>query len=148
MSSSTLSHKPDLQLAPATLDDIREISDVWYTCFPDPFVRKMFPLKPSVQQWWDDANSSDMQHKPSAQYLKVTDLAADDGKGKLVGYAKWFVPVGNEQPELENRFPPWAEESDQNLCDRFFGHLVTERRKHMGDRQHYCEFSPPVHLAI
>ena len=121
---TTLNHKPNLKLDFATPADAREISDVWYECFPDEFIRKMFPHTPSVQQWWDDANTSDILNRPAANYLKVTDLAANDGKGKIVGYAKWFVPVEGQKPELENRFPLWAEESDKDLCDRFFGHLV------------------------
>jgi hypothetical protein len=135
---TTLKHKAILQLDFATPADAREISDVWYECFPEPGIRKMFPKTPSVQQWWDDANTSDMLNRSAAKYLKVTDLVANDGKGKIVGYAKWFVPVENQKPELENRFPPWAEESDKDLCSRFFGHLVVERRKLLGERQHYC----------
>jgi hypothetical protein len=57
---TTLNHKPNLKLAFTTPVDAREISDVWYECFSDEFIRKMFPHTPSVQQWWDDANTSDM----------------------------------------------------------------------------------------
>ena len=135
-----LNHTPNLKLDFATPDDAREISDIWYECFPDEFIRKMFPRTPAVQQWWDDANTSDMLSRPSAKYLKVTDLATNEGKGKIVGYAKWFVPVENQKPELENRFPPWPRESDKDLADRFFGHLVKERRKYLEERQHYCEY--------
>lgn len=142
------SHEPNLEIDFANPADAREISDVWYECFPDPFIRKMFPQIPSVQQWWDDANIFDMINRPAAKYLKVTDLAANDGKGKIVGYAKWFVPVEGQRPELENRFPPWAEGSGKDLCSRFFGHLVLERRKLLGDRQHYCELSLPLLINL
>jgi hypothetical protein len=138
-SSSTLTHEPDLRLDFATPADAREMNEIWYQCFPEDFCMRMFPNVQPVQQWWDDANTSDMLNKPAAKYLKVTDLAANGGKGRIVGYAKWFIPVEGQKPELENRYPPWPEESDKDLCDRFFGPMVQERRKYMGDRQHYCQ---------
>ncbi|KAG0646333.1 hypothetical protein D0Z07_8090 [Hyphodiscus hymeniophilus] len=134
---TSFSHEPELKLDFATPNDARDISDIWYECFPEKFLKKMFPQIPAVQQWWDDANTFDMLNRPAAKYLKVTDLAANDGKGKIVGYAKWFVPVDGQKPDFESRFPPWAQDSNKELCERFFGHLMLERRKSLEERQHY-----------
>lgn len=133
-----ISHTPDLQLSLATASDVRAISDVWYACFPDPALRKMFPHTPGVQQWWDDANLSDMLHKPEAQYLIVKDVSPE-GKDRVAGYAKWFVPIGGQRLVVADRFPPWSEESDRRLCDVMFGFEGTERKRLMGDRQYYCQ---------
>ncbi len=80
-----------------------------------------------------------MANKPSAKYLIVKDHSPE-GNGKVVGYAKWFVPVGEERLVPEERFPSWGKESDKALCDVFFGQLRKERKELMGDKQYYCEF--------
>lgn len=133
-----ISHRPNLKLELATESDIRAISDVWYACFPDPALRKMFPHTPTVQQWWDDANRSDMLHKPEAQYIVVRDVAPE-GRDRVVGYAKWFVPVGEQRLVVEERFPPWSVESDRRLCEVMFGFEGAERKRLMRERQYYCE---------
>ena len=138
--ASPLSHNPKLELAKATLSDIPEITALWYTCFSSPFMDKMFPPTPPVYSWWNAANSEDLLNKPSQVYLKVSDVSAE-GKGKIVGYAKWGLWNGGEERMLEDRFPPWAEESDKALCDKFFNALADERRRNLGDapRGHFCK---------
>jgi hypothetical protein len=141
-----LSHKPDLRLERVSIQDLSEITVLWYTCFSSPFMDKMFPPCPSLYAWWTAANSDDILNKPSQVYLKVSDVSPE-GKGKIVGYAKWGVWQGGEKRMLEDRFPPWAEESDKELCDRFMGALAVERRRLLGDppRGHYCKcFLVPI----
>jgi hypothetical protein len=134
--ASPLSHNPKLEVAEASLSDIHEITALWYTCFSSPFMDKMFPPTPSVYSWWNAANSDDLLNKPSQVYLKVSDVSAE-GKGKIVGYAKWGLWNGGEKRMLEDRFPPWASESDKALCDKFFDALAEERRRNP-PRGHLC----------
>ncbi|CZR52652.1 uncharacterized protein PAC_02529 [Phialocephala subalpina] len=125
-----ITHTPSLQLHLATPTDLPEITIVWYTCFPEPFIRRMFPDTPSLHSWWHAANSFDMANKPAAKFLIVRDHSKE-GKGRIVGYAKWFVPIGDERLKPEDRFPKWSEESDGELCDVFFGQVGEERRELM-----------------
>ena len=133
----SITHEPRLKLELATPADLPAIRAVWYECFPDPILMKMFPNTPSVHKWWDDANSFDMANKASAKYLVVKDHS-EEGNGKVVGYAKWSVPVGEERLKPEERFPAWPVEGDWGLLDRFFGNLAKERKEFMSDRQYYC----------
>lgn len=132
-----ITHTPSLKLYIATPTDLPEITSVWYTCFPEPFLRRMFPDTPSLHSWWITANTFDMENKPSAKFLVVKDHS-EEGNGKIVGYAKWFIPIGEERLVPEERFPPWSEESDGVLCDIFFGQLGKERKELMGEKQYYC----------
>ncbi|KAF8854532.1 hypothetical protein BDZ45DRAFT_40459 [Acephala macrosclerotiorum] len=131
-----ISHTPSLKLHLTTPSEIPEIISVWYTCFPEPFVRRMFPNTHSLHSWWHAANSFDMANKPSAKFLIVKDHSRE-GKERIVGYAKWFIPVGEERLVPEERFPAWSEESDGVLCDDFIGQLGKERKELMGERQYY-----------
>lgn len=92
-----------------------------------------------MRQWWINANLYDMGNKSFFKYLLVRDYSPE-GKGKVVGYAKWHVPVGEERLKIEDRFPLWIEEEDVRLCGVFFGGLGEERRALMGNEQYYCGF--------
>ncbi|TVY40079.1 hypothetical protein LOCC1_G004448 [Lachnellula occidentalis] len=127
-----LTHTPQLILSLATLADIPPITALWYTCFSNPLWDKLFPTTPALYAWWNAANSDDLLHKASQVYLKVTDESAE-GKGKIVGYAKWGFWEGGEERMLEDRLPGWAAESDAGLCDVFFGALARERRRVLGE---------------
>ncbi len=141
MSSSQpprITHTPNLQLSLATPEDIEEIRNIWYACFPEPFVRKMFPEVPSVRRWWDDHNLDDMLNKPGTRYLIVKDVSKEGGS-RGVGYSKWSVPVGDAILKPENRFPPWCVDGDVKLADLFFGTIAKARKELMGDNQYYCK---------
>ncbi len=78
-----------------------------------------------------------MVNNPAAKYLVVKDYS-NEGDKKVVGYAKWWIPVGEQRLKPEERFPAWPEEGDHDLSNRFFGNLGKERKEFMGDRQYYC----------
>jgi hypothetical protein len=137
-----ISHKPDLKLDLAYPKDLREITEVWYKCFPEPFIRQMFPYTPSVLQWWNDANGYDMANKPYVKFLVVRDMSKE-GNGIIVGYAKWWVPKEDGRFTVEERFPKWEEKSDRALCDVWFGQMAKERKRLMGDKPYYCKFCGP-----
>ena len=101
----------------------------------------MFPYTPSLLSWWDAANGYDMAHKPYVKFVVVRDVSPE-GKGRIVGYAKWWVPKEGGMFTVEERFPSWSEESDGELCELFFGRIAKERRELMGDSKYYCEFCP------
>jgi hypothetical protein len=134
-----ITHKPKLKLDQATTEDVQAITGVWYAAFSYlPFGRKMLPNVPSVCKWWDDHNRNDIENKPATKYLLVKDVSLE-GKGKVVGYAKWWVPIGDERYKIEERFPPWPEEGDVDSLEWFFGNIGKGRKEIMGDKQYYCE---------
>jgi hypothetical protein len=133
-----LSYAPLLKLHLATTSDLPSIVDAWYAIFTEPFVRAMFPDTPNVRKWWYDHELYDMENKKETKHLIVKDHSLE-GKERVVGYAKWLVPIGNERLMPEERFPPWAEDCDKFLCDSLFGQGGKERKKMMGDKQYYCE---------
>lgn len=116
----------------------------------------MFPDTPTVRKWWDDHNQDDMENKPAAKYLIVKDVS-QKGNGKVVGYAKWWVPIGEsseksgklmgdsefaligeERLKVEERYLVWSE-GDRKLLDKFFGLMAEERKNLMGGKQYYCK---------
>jgi hypothetical protein len=130
--------KTTFQCDLATINDIPELSLIWYNTFTEDFARRLFPWTAAVQQWWDDANRHDLLHNPSTRYVVVRDLAVNDQKWKIIGYIKWVVPVKEDDFQSPPRFPPWAEDSDKSLCDLYFGATAKERWKHIGKNQDYC----------
>jgi len=94
--AAMITHKPKLELFIATTEDAQAITSVWYTVFYIPFILKMFPDTPAVRKWWDDHNQDDIENKPAAKYLIVKDISRE-GNGKVVGYAKWWVPIGESR---------------------------------------------------
>ena len=130
-----------LQLDTVTLDDIPDITELWYIAFIDPGMRHLFPDSPNVRRWWDDANRHDLLHKPFQKYLKVVDpdLVDKDGRSKLVAYAKWDMAVDLQQ--RGSRFPPWHADMPGKDCDAFFTGLDRGRARIMGDKNHICMIS-------
>ncbi|XHG06104.1 hypothetical protein AWENTII_009312 [Aspergillus wentii] len=121
-----------LQLQPATVDDLDNITDLWYRCFNDPNFLAMIPDTPAVRQWWHDANRHDLLHKPSAYYWKVVDPANNN---HLVAYAKWDLSPAHERGP---RFPPWHGEMDKAKCDAYFIEgLEKERKRLFGEKKNY-----------
>lgn len=118
-----------LHIEPIILDDIPQITELWYTVFGTPEMLHLFPDTPGLRQWWDGANRHDLQHKPAQKYLKAVDES-----GKMVAYAKWDLAV----QERGERFPPWHAESDQEACERFFGGLDEGRERLVVGRKCYC----------
>lgn len=135
---TTLHQNPNFICEIATIDDIPRLSEIWYKAFSKGFPQRLFPKTAAVQLWWDNANRSDFLHNPSIKYIIVRDIAAEAGKGKIVGYIKWAVPVKGVDFIPHPRFPPWPAEADKILCDQYFGALERERWKHIKKNRDYC----------
>ena len=84
-----------------------------------------------------------MAKKAYIKFLVVRD-GSPEGKRKIVGYAKWWVPIGKSTFPVEERFPKWSANSDVALCDLFFGQFTKEREALMGNNQYYCKSLPPT----
>ena len=127
-----------LVLEPATVEDLPAITDLWFTVFSDPGMRRLFPDTPGTREWFTTANHTDMLTKPYQKYIKIIDPNTTDsqGKARIVAYAKWDLAMPDERG---GRFPSWHGDMPGPLCDAFFGGLESERRRVMGDRKHYCE---------
>lgn len=122
-----------LRLEPATVSDVEQLVDVWYAAF-GPTLDELFPDTPGVRQWWRDAHRNDILNKHFQRYVKVIDAAGD---GKPIAWAKWDFSTAAERGR---RFPPWHEDCDTELCNRFFDTLETERERLLGGKKNYCKF--------
>ncbi|KAI3144547.1 hypothetical protein CBS147325_5307 [Penicillium roqueforti] len=125
-----------LVLEPATVEDLPAITDLWFTAFNDPGMRRLFPDTPGTREWFTEANRTDMLTKPFQKYIKIIDPSTTDtqGKARIVAYAKWDLAMPDERGD---RFPPWHGDMPGQVCDTFFGGLESERKRVMGDRKHY-----------
>ncbi|RAK95223.1 GNAT family N-acetyltransferase [Aspergillus ibericus CBS 121593] len=140
MTSSTDSNSP-LRLDFATLDDLSEITELWYNAFTTPGLRAIWPDTPGVRQWWHAANQHDMLHKPREKYLKVVDTAQN---GRIVAYAKWSLQTAEERGA---RWPAWHPDMDPVRNDAFLHQLETCRATLVGGgRPNFCRLKPDLDM--
>ncbi|KOS41871.1 hypothetical protein ACN38_g7252 [Penicillium nordicum] len=125
-----------LVLELATIEDLPAITELWFTVFNDPGMRRLFPDTPGTRDWFTAANRTDMLTKPYQKYLKVIDPDTKDAQGqaRIAAYAKWDLAMPDERGP---RFPPWHGDMPSPDCDAFFGGLEDNRRRVMGDKKHY-----------
>lgn len=128
-----------LKLKPLTLEDTPALTELWFAAFADPELRRVFPDTPAVRQWLTDANRHDLTYKPFQKYIKVMDPATTDpeGRPRIAAYAKWDTSMPDERGR---RYPPWHEEMPAVLCDEFFRKEEENRKRVMGNRNHFCKF--------
>lgn len=126
-----------LVLQPATLDDIPDLTALWFETFTDPAMQHLWPDKPGIRNWWAEANRGDMTEKPYQKYVKVVDPESKDANGRprIVAYAKWDLAMPDERGP---RFPPWHEDMNKQECENFFNAMEINRKRIFGDMKHYC----------
>ncbi len=134
----------NLRIEPLELQDIDDISTIFFASFTDAIIQRMFPETPSTRRWWNDSNLDSFANDPTVRFVKAVDPLGNSGKGRMIAWAKWVVPAQTittiaGQDKLEDRWPGWPEDGDQTLCDTFFGHLEQQRKSLMQDRPHYCK---------
>ena len=125
-----------LRIEPATVEDIPEITELWFTVFNDPVMSHMMPDTLAVRQWFSDTNTIDMHTKPYQKYLKVIDPSRTEaGRPRIAAYAKWDLSMASERGP---RFAPWHAEQPGPDCDAFFGAMEEKRQRLYGDRKNFC----------
>ncbi|KAJ5514949.1 hypothetical protein N7463_004501 [Penicillium fimorum] len=104
----------------ATIEDLPAITELWFTVFSNPGMRKLFPDTPGTREWFTKANHTDMLTKPYQKYIKIIDPNTKDAQGqaRIVAYAKWDLAMPEERGA---RFPPWHGDMPGQDCDGFFG---------------------------
>ncbi|KAJ5157739.1 Acyl-CoA N-acyltransferase [Penicillium canariense] len=118
--------------------DAPKLTEVFCAAFSDPFNRTMFPDTPGVRTWLEHNLFSGMDAPADQVMLKVADSSVP---GTVVAFAKWRrLSSGSSadhdrQPEVPAA--RWPEESDAELCDRFFGTMDGHHREFMEGRPHY-----------
>lgn len=134
-----MSSSQGLRLEVVTLEDVSQLTEVWFAAFTDPWLRRLWPDTPGVRRWWDDANSHDILHKPFQRYVKVVDPASPDARGRprIAAFAKWDMSMLEDRGR---RYPPWHEDMPGEVCDAFMEREDGERRRVMGDEKHYCTY--------
>ncbi|KAJ5678819.1 acetyltransferase [Penicillium macrosclerotiorum] len=140
-----MSPSTSLQLEPLTQVDSLALTDLWFAAFTDPDLARVFPNTPGVRQWLEDANYHDITHKPFQKYIKIVDMNTMDehGQPRIAAYAKWDLSMPEERGR---RYPPWHPEMPAELCEAFFQKEEANRKRVMGDLEHFCT-SPPFPVA-
>ncbi|KAF6796489.1 GNAT family [Colletotrichum sojae] len=131
-----MSSSNSLRLEEVTLEDVPQLTEVWFAAFTDPSLRRLWPDTPGVRRWWDEANRHDILRKPFQRYVKVVDPTAPDDRGRprIAAFAKWDMSMPEDRGR---RYPPWHEDMPGDVCDEFMQREERERRRVMGDEKHY-----------
>lgn len=127
-----------LSLRLATLEDIHDLTDIWFAALSEPVFRQLWPDTPGVRKWWNDTNRHDMLEKPFQHYIKVVDEGDinERGKARIIAYAKWDT---GSQEQRGARYIPWHADMPRDQLDTFFQREEEERSRIMGHERHYCE---------
>ena len=131
--------KSNLQILPATEDDIPALVDLWFRAFSiDPGMMQIFPDTPNMRKWFADYNALDFATKPYQYFIKVVDpeIIDEQGSPRILAYAKWDTAMPNIRGP---RFPPWDLETPGELATNVFDSLNGNRDRVMGDLKHYCK---------
>lgn len=128
------------QLEAVPLEDVPALTEVWFAAFTGPYIRELWPDTPGVRKWWNDANRHDMTNRPYQRYIKVVDpeTTDDQGKPRIVAWAKWDLTMPEERGP---RYPAWHDDMSAEKVGAFIDTLEGCRRRVMGQKKHYCEFS-------
>ncbi|KAE8381705.1 acyl-CoA N-acyltransferase [Aspergillus bertholletiae] len=119
-----------LSICEVALDDIPQITEVWYRAFSTPHNLELFPDTPAVRSWWNKNISYDLVNRPYQKYIKVVDAACP---GEIIAYAKWDL----QPDECGERFLPWHPESNAELCAQLFGGIELQRKSLMRGCRHF-----------
>lgn len=126
-----------LRLETATIEDIPELTKVWYAGFTDPGLLRFWPDTPGIRKWWDDATRHDMLNRPYQRYVKIVDPNTTDaeGRARIAAFAKWDLSMPSERGA---RYPAWHPEMPGDEIAAFIQREDDERNRVMGDEKHYC----------
>ncbi|KAF5859736.1 hypothetical protein ETB97_002458 [Aspergillus alliaceus] len=124
------SPKSPLSLEPATLKDIPALTELWYNAFRNSPIIAIWPDTPGVHQWWNEANTHDMLHKPGEKYLKIVDTQTR----RIAAYAKWSLESAEERGR---RFPAWHSDMNAQGNEEFLENMETGRDRLVGGRKNF-----------
>ena len=131
--------KSNLVLSRVTIDDVPDLCRAFNLSFTHPFNQHTFPWSADSEKWWHKFYANAILKDPQGTHvMKVVDT---NTTGKLVAFARWVMPAGTGSGNLaeEDRWPKYSKDFDAGLCDVMFGTFDEMRKKHMGDRPHYCK---------
>ncbi|PYH89581.1 acyl-CoA N-acyltransferase [Aspergillus ellipticus CBS 707.79] len=119
-----------LKLEVATVDDVPELTRLWYNAFSIPTMLAIWPDTPGVRQWWDEATLHDLRHRPCEQYLKVVDPQT----GRIAAFARWSLQTVEARGP---RWPAWHPDQDPAAADAFLQTLEENRARFVGGRENF-----------
>ncbi|KAI9736230.1 MAG: hypothetical protein M1834_001116 [Cirrosporium novae-zelandiae] len=119
-----------LELLPASLEDVPILTSIYFSAFQDALALALFPRTEGVRLWWESHLDEEMRNEPEARFLKVIDLNTKE----IIAFAKWVLP---SQETRADETPSWPEDSNNELCNEFFGNLAKAHADIMGSIPHY-----------
>ncbi|KAJ5290920.1 hypothetical protein N7478_000171 [Penicillium angulare] len=119
----------------ATSCDAKDLAEVFFSAFSDPFCRAILPPTPEVRDWvavhLANGNNKASEHEV---FLKLSDES-----GAVVAFAKWVRPYHAvaDRDRRNEEVHAWPVGGDKALCERFFGSMAEQHRRIMGEKPHY-----------
>lgn len=119
-------------IRPATKDDIKDMTDVFFYSFNAPFWQYFIPDTPYFRGWWDEAWKMGLENPTDRSFVAVDTTNGD----KVVGFSRWMVPQddGNQERKWPDMSP---DEWDMELVEIFFGGMEENRKELMGVKPHW-----------
>ncbi|KAK3114856.1 hypothetical protein LTR53_006393 [Teratosphaeriaceae sp. CCFEE 6253] len=136
-----MSPSPPFTLSRCTTDDLAELLDLQYACFPAS-VRLMFmgcntPAQPGELQHIRESYAELMRKDPHDIWIAVRDTST----GRIIAGANWKVYMNGEADDRKAEEPPsWLEGEELAASQRIIDRFESLRRKAMPD--------PFIHLHI
>ncbi|KAL5338352.1 hypothetical protein BJX70DRAFT_202284 [Aspergillus crustosus] len=136
--------KMEYTLTPATPADAPRLTDIYFSAFNSDFSRRLFPPADDTRAFKiagleHDAEETQADGKKTSLIKLVG--KADGQEPVIAGFALWNFHEGYADEEAEKSSSSGDAEfpasSDRELCKRFFGRVVQEKKNAIGDQPHY-----------
>ena len=130
-------------IRPATKDDVKSMTEVFFNSFNQPFWQYFISDSPGNRQWWDEAWEMGIDN-PTDQSFVVEDTKNGN---RVVAFSRWMVP--QQDGNLERKWPEMKEDEwDMEVVENFFGGMEQNRHELMGSRPHWSMFMFPSPLCL
>lgn len=125
-------HTMSLHLRPATVEDIPQLCDVYFSAFAnEPITEQTLPKASGTGRAFVAAGlTKDIQSDEKKHVLVITDSVAAD-PAQIMAFAKWV------EPGAEIHDPPpasaWPQDGNPDIAVHFFGNFSRAHRRIMGE---------------
>ncbi|KAL4865167.1 hypothetical protein BDV12DRAFT_188416 [Aspergillus spectabilis] len=131
----------EFTISPATPADAPRLTEIYFSAFSSDFSRRLFPPANDTRAFKISGLERDAEETQSggkkSSLIKVVGTA-EGQEPVIAGYALWNFYEGDtdEAPDTGEKIQ-WPASSDVELCESFFGRVVRERKRAIGDQPHY-----------
>ncbi|KAL2826695.1 acyl-CoA N-acyltransferase [Aspergillus cavernicola] len=129
----------EFKIQPATAADAPRLTEIYFSAFSDNFSLRLLPPTDDVRTFMTQSFKSDVEKAQSdtaTSLMKIVGTGSDhEAAPAIAGFALWTFKEGDGDEPEEVQWPP---SSDSELCSSFFALIDKERKRAIGDQEHYC----------